>query len=67
MWVRGTTLYRSSRFGGIRDKTSKGIITESKLTLLAAQQASSRDEVLGQGVVALFRKSADQEDSGLVS
>ena len=43
-------------------------VTESKLILLTTQQANkSRDEVLGQGIVTLFRKPADWEDGGLVS
>ena len=36
--------------------------------LLTAQQANKlRDEVLGQGIVTLFGKPADQEDGRLVS
>ena len=43
-------------------------VTESKLVLLAAQQASkSRDKVLGQGIVTLFGKQAAWEDGGLMS
>ena len=43
-------------------------VTESKLILLAAQQANKlRDELLGQGIVTWFRKPADQEEGGLVS
>ena len=44
-----------------------GIVTESKLALLAAQQANkSRDEVLGQGILILFGKPTDREDGELV-
>ena len=42
-------------------------VTESKLVLLAARQANKlRGESLGQGMVTLFGKPADQGD-GLVS
>lgn len=42
-------------------------VTKSKLILLIAWQANnSRDELLGQGRAALFRKPADQEGSGLI-
>ena len=42
-------------------------VTESKFILLAAKQVNkSRDELLRQGIVALFGKPADQEDGGLV-
>ena len=38
-------------------------VTESKLTLLAAQQANkSGDEVLRQGIATLFGKPVDHED-----
>ena len=37
-------------------------VTESKLIILATQQANkSRDELLGQGIETLFRKPADQK------
>lgn len=40
----------------------------SKFILLAAQQVNkSRDKVLEQGIVTLFRKPADREDGILVS
>ena len=40
----------------------------TKLVLLATWQANkSRDKLLGQGIVTLFEKPADQEDDGLVS
>ena len=43
-------------------------VTKSKLVLLATRQTNkSRGEVLGQGIVTLFGKPADQEDGGLVS
>ena len=39
------------------------IVTESKLVLLTAGQTNQlRDEVLGQGIAALFGQPADQED-----
>lgn len=44
------------------------VVTESKLVLLTAGQTNQlRDEVLGQGMAALFGQPADREDSGLVS
>ena len=44
------------------------IVTESKFILLIKCQASKlKDEMLGQGIVTLFGKPADREDSGLVS
>ena len=44
------------------------IFTVFKLVLLPTQQASkTADELLGQGIETLFRKSADQEDGGLMS
>ena len=43
-------------------------VTESKLTLFAAQQANkSGDKLLRQGRVALFGKPDVREDGGLVS
>ena len=43
-------------------------VTESKFILLAAKQVNkSRDELLRQGIVALFGKPADQEEGGLLS
>ena len=43
-------------------------ITESKLILLTIQEADkSRDEVLEQGIMTLFRNPADRKDGGLVS
>ena len=43
-------------------------VTESKLIQLAARQANIwRDELLGQGIMTLFRRPADQEGGGLVS
>ena len=38
-------------------------VVESKLVLLTTQH----DKALGQGIAALFRRPADQEDGGLVS
>ena len=44
------------------------IFTKSKFLLLATQQANkSREELLGQEIVTLFRKSADWGDSGLMA
>ena len=44
------------------------IVTESKLIRLATLQANKpRDKLLGQGIVTLFGKPADREDSELVS
>ena len=44
------------------------LITKSKVVLLATQQVNkSRDALLGQGIVTLFRKPANREDGGLVS
>ena len=44
------------------------VIVKSKLTLLDAWQAKkSRDKMLEQGIVTLFRKPDDWEDGGLVS
>ena len=40
-------------------------VTESKL--ITRQANKSRDKLLGQGMMTLFGKSADQEDGGLVS
>ena len=41
-------------------------VTESKLIQMAARQANIwRDELLGQGIVTLFRKPADQVDGAL--
>ena len=41
---------------------------ESKFELLAPRQADkSRDKLLGQGIVTLFGKPADQENGGLMS
>ena len=41
---------------------------ESKFELLAPRQADkSRDKLLGQGIVTLFGKPANQEDGGLMS
>ena len=43
-------------------------VTESRLEPLTAQQANkSRDKLLEQGIVTLFRKPVDLEDGGLVS
>ena len=43
-------------------------MTESKLALLATQQADkSRDNLLGEGIATLFRKPADRKDGGLLS
>lgn len=43
-------------------------VTESKLILLATQQADkSRDKVMEQGLATLFRNPTDREDGGLVS
>ena len=43
-------------------------VTEPKLALLAARQANkSGDEVLRQGVTALFGRAADREDGRLGS
>ena len=45
-----------------------GCVTKPKLVLLATPEANKlQDELLGQGIVTLFGKSADQEDGGLVS
>ena len=42
-------------------------VKEPKLTLLAARQGSkSRDGSLGQGIMTLIRKVADQEEGRLV-
>ena len=44
------------------------IFTEFKFVLLSTPQANkTTDELLGQGIETLFRKSADQEDGGLMS
>ena len=44
------------------------IVIKSKLMLLAVQQENkSRFKSLGQGMVTLLGKPADQEDDGLVS
>ena len=44
------------------------IITKSKIVLLTISQANkSREEVLGQGIVTLFRKPEDKEDGRLLS
>ena len=46
---------------------SNYVVTKSKLILIFAQLVNkSRDKLLGQGAVTLFRKPADQEDGGLV-
>ena len=59
------TMYRSC---AVLTGNLCGPVTESRLVLFAARQASkSRDEVLGQGIEALFRKPADREDGRLVS
>ena len=51
-----------------QDSKAINVVAGSKLMLLAAWQASeSRDDMLGQGIVTLLRKPADQEDGGLVS
>ena len=43
-------------------------VTESTFTLFATQHSNKlRDELLGQEIVTLFGKPADQEDDGLVS
>ena len=43
-------------------------LVESKFVLLASGQVSKlKEEMLGQGIVTLFGKSADPEDGGLVS
>ena len=43
------------------------IVTESKLLLLAPQQASKpRSELLGQGIPTLFRMPANPEGEGLL-
>ena len=43
-------------------------VTQSKVLLLTTWQANkSRDDLLGQGIKALFRKPADWEDGGPVS
>ena len=43
-------------------------VTESELILLATRQANkSRDELVGQGIMTLFGRQADQEDDELVS
>ena len=45
-------------------------VTESKFILLTSrawQASTSRDKLLGQGTVTLFRKPADQEEGGLLS
>ena len=50
------------------DSTYNYIITKPKLILTVAQQLNkSRDKLLGQRTVTLFRKPADQEDGGLMS
>ena len=42
-------------------------VTKSKLILLAIQQANKlRDQLLGQGIMTLFRKPADREGGRLV-
>ena len=44
------------------------LVTESKLMLLTARQANtSRDTLLGKGIVTLFRKPANREGGGPVS
>ena len=50
------------------DSTYNYVVTKSKLILIFAQLVNkSRDKLLGQGAVTLFRKPADQEHGGLVS
>ena len=51
-----------------KSKTVSSSVTESKLVLLTSWQANKlRDELFGQGVVALLRKLADWEEDGLLS
>ena len=45
---------------------SRQSVTEAKLISLATRQGNIlRDDLLGQGIVTLFGKPADQEDGGL--
>ena len=62
----------SGPVGGAPRESSRagppGLAIESKIVLLIAKQANkSRDKLLGQGIVTLFGKPADGEDSGLLS